>query len=54
MTYILTALFAVLTVLKATDAIDWSWWMVCAPLYPIFIVQAIFLCILASVVWVKE
>jgi hypothetical protein len=30
----LTVLFLIFLTLKLTAFIDWSWWMVCAPLYP--------------------
>lgn len=32
---ILFSVFLILSALKITAVIDWSWWVVCVPLYPI-------------------
>lgn len=38
---ILEILFIVFVTLKLMGTIDWSWWLVCAPLYPSAILLAI-------------
>ena len=48
MQYLLPALFVVFTTLKLTNYIDWSWWWVCAPLYPAFAIWTFLLCLFAA------
>jgi hypothetical protein len=40
---LLPILFCIFLVLKLIEVIDWSWWIVFAPLYPLAIVVGFFI-----------
>lgn len=46
---ILEVLFVVFLVLKLTGVIAWSWWLVCAPLYPALVIYIILFFILGTI-----
>lgn len=50
---VLLTIQTILIILKMFNLIDWSWWMVCIPIY-ISLALIVFYCLLIAILYLKD